>query len=391
MDRNTIIAIVLSVIVITVGMTIQTVFFAPELPVSEEIAEEAVNNTDTVLPDNTVGGITAAGAEPDITPFEVKAGEYSITFDPAGASVSSIKLNNHSDNGQPVELLFRDDEAVNAFMMYSGKGLSNPIDDGFYYTESRHSTLPLTIVTFTRDFISDDTGEEFTIEKSYAIPLNDEFLIQMSVRMYKSDGSPVSIGDGNTAYTVSVGPQIGPAFQSLSSNYDWRRLEVKYAEDKDKWLIDEEAAQTVRYIFKLCYDGLGPTQIAKKLKVEKVLTPTAYKAQKDGKLLPAEPYKWAQKTVAGILEKLEYIGHTENFKTTSKNYRSKKRVWNDKENRRIFEDTHPAIVDRHIFETVQEIRKHKHYKAAGIINIADEDCVALDGRLGMQNRKKKAA
>ena len=78
----------------------------------------------------------------------------------------------------------------------------------------------------------------------------------------------------------------------------------------------------MRYIFKLCYDGLGPTQIAKKLKVEKVLIPTAYKTQKDGKLLPAEPYKWAQKTVAGILEKLEYIGHTENFKTTSKNYLS---------------------------------------------------------------------
>ena len=57
---------------------------------------------------------------------------------------------------------------------------------------------------------------------------------------------------------------------------------VKDAEDEDKWLIDEEAAQTVRYIFKLCYDGLGPTQIAKKLKVEKVLIPTAYKTQKDG-------------------------------------------------------------------------------------------------------------
>ena len=139
---------------------------------------------------------------------------------------------------------------------------------------------------------------------------------------------------------------------------------VKDTENKDKWLIDEEAAQTVRYIFKLCYDGLGPTQIAKKLKAEKVLTPTAYKAQKDGKLLPAEPYKWAQKTVAGILEKLEYIGHTENFKTTSKNYRSKKRVWNDKEKRRIFEDTHPAIVDRHIFETVQEIRKNKRRPTA---------------------------
>ena len=81
-------------------------------------------------------------------------------------------------------------------------------------------------------------------------------------------------------------------------------------------------------------------------------------------MLPAEPYKWAQKTVAGILEKMEYIGHTENFKITSKNYRSKKRVWNDKENCRIFEYTHPEIVDRHIFETVQEIRKHKRRPTA---------------------------
>lgn len=95
-----------------------------------------------------------------------------------------------------------------------------------------------------------------------------------------------------------------------------------------------------------------------------MLTPTAYKAQKSGKLLPMEPFKWAQKTVAVILEKVEYIGHTENFKTTSKNYRSKKRVWNAKENRRLFEDTHPAIVDEHIFETVQEIRKHKRRPTA---------------------------
>lgn len=117
-------------------------------------------------------------------------------------------------------------------------------------------------------------------------------------------------------------------------------------------------------IFKLCIDGFGPTQIAKRLTKEKVLTPMAYKAQKNGELLPQNPFKWAQNTVARILERMEYIGHTENFKTTSKNYRSKKRVWNDKENRRVFEDTHPAIVDKHTFETVQEIRKHKRRPTA---------------------------
>ncbi len=139
---------------------------------------------------------------------------------------------------------------------------------------------------------------------------------------------------------------------------------VKDTDDKDKWLIDEEAAKTVRYIFELCCDGYGPTQIAKRLQREKVLTPTAYYAQKKGELLPPEPFKWAQKTVAAILERVEYVGHTENFKTTSKNYRSKKRVWNDKENRKIFENTHPAIIDTHTFETVQEIRKHKRRPTA---------------------------
>ncbi len=139
---------------------------------------------------------------------------------------------------------------------------------------------------------------------------------------------------------------------------------VKDTENKDKWLIDAEAAETVRYIFRLCCDGYGPTQIAKRLRAEKVLTPTAYKAQKSGKLLPSEPYKWAQKTVAGILEKVEYLGHTENFKTASKNYRSKKRVPNAKENRKLFENTHPAIVDKNTFDTVQEIRRNRRRPTA---------------------------
>lgn len=139
---------------------------------------------------------------------------------------------------------------------------------------------------------------------------------------------------------------------------------VKDAADKDKWLIDEESAETVRYIFKLCCDGYGPTQIAKRLQKEKVFTPTAYKLQKTGNPLPAEPYKWAQKTVAGILEKVEYIGNTENFKTVSKNYRTKKRTANAKDKRKLFEDTHPAIVDKCTFDTVQELRAHRRRPTA---------------------------
>ena len=75
---------------------------------------------------------------------------------------------------------------------------------------------------------------------------------------------------------------------------------VKDEQDKDEWLIDEEAAKTVRYIFKLCCDGFGPTQIANRLRQEQVLTPTAYKAQQRGELLPERPFQWAQKPYPGF-------------------------------------------------------------------------------------------
>ncbi len=135
---------------------------------------------------------------------------------------------------------------------------------------------------------------------------------------------------------------------------------VKDEKEKNNWLIDEEAAEIVRYIFRLCAEGFGPSQIAKRLRKEKVLTPTAYKKQKKGEMLPKEPFKWEKGTIARILEHIDYLGHTENFKTRKKNFRSKNRVWNDKADRMLFENTHPAIIDENTFNIVQEVRSHKH-------------------------------
>ena len=135
---------------------------------------------------------------------------------------------------------------------------------------------------------------------------------------------------------------------------------VKDEKEKNNWLIDEEAAEIVRYIFRLCAEGFGPSQIANRLRKEKVLTPTAYKKQKKGEMLPKEPFKWEKGTIARILEHIDYLGHTENFKTRKKNFRSKNRVWNDKADRMLFENTHPAIIDENTFNIVQEVRSHKH-------------------------------
>ena len=135
-----------------------------------------------------------------------------------------------------------------------------------------------------------------------------------------------------------------------------------YKGDKYKWEVDEEAAQVVREIFSLCMEGLGPMQIAKRLKAAQVLTPTAYKLEKG---LPAhntptaDPFGWDHRAVVKILERMEYLGCTVNFKGYKKSYKSKKRVQNPPEKWKVFPDTHPAIIDRETWERVQELRKNK--------------------------------
>ena len=135
---------------------------------------------------------------------------------------------------------------------------------------------------------------------------------------------------------------------------------VKDEIDKNKWVIDEAAASIVRYVFKLCVSGYGPTQIAIRLKNERVSKPTAYWAMKAGKPLPDNPYRWTHNTIAAMLEMQDYTGCTVNNKTVKKTFRSKNRIDTQKESRLIFENTQPAIIDQETFDIVQEIRSHKH-------------------------------
>ena len=136
---------------------------------------------------------------------------------------------------------------------------------------------------------------------------------------------------------------------------------MKSPDNKDEWIVDEPAAKIVRQIFSLCVEGLGPTQIAKKLRSEKVLTPTEYwnsigrKCSKP----PAIPYGWVADTVSGILDKQEYCGDTVNFRTYRKSFKMKKKLDKPKDEWKVFPDTHPAIIDRETFELVQELRKHR--------------------------------
>ena len=138
---------------------------------------------------------------------------------------------------------------------------------------------------------------------------------------------------------------------------------VKDPNDPKKWIVDEEAAKVVKRIFSLCMEGRGPSQIAKLLQDEKVLTITAYRLQEGRNANhpePANPYEWDSRSVADILERREYTGCTVNFKTYSNSIWDKTTRKNPVENQAIFYNTHPAIIDIDTFDKVQEIREQRH-------------------------------
>lgn len=137
---------------------------------------------------------------------------------------------------------------------------------------------------------------------------------------------------------------------------------MKDPDNKKKWIIDEEAAAVVRQIFALCVSGMGPTQIAKWLEKHEIYNPTAYSQAKGRPVTnkpTANPYKWTNETVSRTLERIEYLGHTVNFKTRKQSYKSKKKLWNDPSEWVIFENTQPPIVEESVFLIVQNIRRSR--------------------------------
>jgi len=135
----------------------------------------------------------------------------------------------------------------------------------------------------------------------------------------------------------------------------------KDPESPKKWIVDEEAAKVVRWIFAQCMNGYGPSQIARMLKTQKVLTPSAYwlATGRRPTRTPEDNYAWVQRTISDILGQRAYTGCTINFKTYRVSYKDKKTRLNRPEKQLIFEDTQEAIIDKVTWDRVQKIRKNK--------------------------------
>ena len=159
---------------------------------------------------------------------------------------------------------------------------------------------------------------------------------------------------------------------------------IKDPNDPKHWIVDDEAAQVVRRVYSMTLEGFGTEQIATQLEKDGVLTPRAYWLTKGikrpGKGKQQPPTKWNSSTITKILSLQEYCGDILNFKTYSKSYKNKKRIDNARENWVVFQDVHEAIIERAVYEQVQQkrgkIRKRRtnngeHNMFSGLLVCAD--------------------
>ena len=233
MDRNTIIAVILCVIVITVGMAYQQTLLSNEF-VETETTEVTENIPVPVLASSSFSPL---GSDGDSSTFNISSGSLDITFNPKGGTIESIY-----DKTNDVNLILTEEGDNNAFMLYWGKDKSSPIDNVFDYSvetkEIQGKNENITQVAFSRSYKEETTGTEFVVEKKFAVPENDEYMIQMAVSLYTKDGSPIPINIDSQMYTVSVGSQVGPEFQSLNGNYDYRRVYYRLADKNSRKTVN---------------------------------------------------------------------------------------------------------------------------------------------------------
>jgi len=215
MEKNTILAIVLSSVIIIGGMTLIQMN-APDTP------PEPVVRTETVSSVDTAGGtgVLPELAEQDfpVETFVEETDLFRITFSTAGAVVKNIELLKESDEGKPISMVLDGGSGVGTFNLAFGNHDAPFITSTFSHKKI-HQGKEI-IHEFSRDFIKD--GQVFTVTKSYRI-IPGEYVIELIVTMETPNGKAVPLLNGNEqAYTLTYGPQIGPNFEKIDGRYEIR-------------------------------------------------------------------------------------------------------------------------------------------------------------------------
>ncbi len=253
MDKNTILAIVLSSVIIIGGMTLIQMN-APETPPEPAVQTDVVETAPAASvesAENTNTEVTAAetsvdsGIAPEMVeqdyPVETIVEEtdlFKIIFSTAGAVVKNIELLKEEDEGNPISMVLDGGSGAGTFNLSFGNYDAPFITSPFSHKKI-HQGKEI-IHEFSRDFIKD--GQIFTLTKSYRV-IPGEYVVELIVTMETPDGKAVPLLNGNEqAYTLTYGPQIGPNFEKIDGRYEIR--------DNVTWGPDPKSGKLKRVIHK---------------------------------------------------------------------------------------------------------------------------------------------
>jgi YidC/Oxa1 family membrane protein insertase len=234
MEKRTLLAVVLSVLVISGYYMVQGIFFPPSASVATEAAPASEPSRE--------GPISPVGMVEDITESAVDEGpvsEQRVTIDTelvrvsltnAGGDIVSYKLKEHTEGNEFVEMILSGTEESHAFTLAFGDTTAKPVQS--YFTVTR---IADNIVAFSRDFtlgtVADGTEGRFRLTKTYTFKPH-EYMFELTIQL---DGghSTTGFNFSGVAYTLTFGPQIGPYFEKLDQRYEYRHY-YTYTNGKQK-------------------------------------------------------------------------------------------------------------------------------------------------------------
>jgi YidC/Oxa1 family membrane protein insertase len=242
MEKNTIIAVILCVIVISAGYFVQAIFFPVEepqvvqqdkaAPAPEEVAPEAADSAEPVQVQVNIAPDT--GSYQDVN---VETDVFSAVLTTKGGAVKSIKLKGHAEKeGQNLEMIYRKESQMNAFELYFGDINGQPLSGAFAVNQFKQGKD--TVVEFKKDVnltVGNGNPVPVEIKKTYTFK-PDEFMVELAVEFTSKTGKAINFNSNGYAYSLGFGPQIGPQFTKLDNREDFRRY-VTLNGDKKKKMV----------------------------------------------------------------------------------------------------------------------------------------------------------
>jgi YidC/Oxa1 family membrane protein insertase len=262
MDKNTFLAIILSVVVISVGFVIQTTYFMPEediTTVNENSAEqisEVVEESDSqaIVLDTTEDAeekleevAFEMGDENYVSKtVEAETDKFIVTFNTEGGIITSLKLKEHMKGLHPVDMIQPGDSELGSFGISLGDNTESYLKEAYDYKHESGSDTYSFIRNYRVKLSDGNVSDPFQIKKSYTF-FPDQYMFELRVELINSVNSAIPLNFNGKSYTLFAGPQIGPSFEKLDGRNEFRKYYSlsgdKREEHKLKKGVEESAEQ----------------------------------------------------------------------------------------------------------------------------------------------------